>query len=251
MTTLLGAVLAPLLGPILVAALMSQTHDGLLQGIVVDDHGKPVADAQVVLQVSPLRGSHGKTAEVRTATNADGRFGLTTTGLDAAAVLRADVWAYHPGWAIGTLPGFRLNTPLLLSKRAPRLIEIKGPAGQPVAGALVAPRVVSLAFFAGGNTTARVPDSLAARLTVTTGPDGTAMLNDLPAGYRLVAVRVTAESIGTQDFVVTEQTAGPDARPTIAIRLKPTSRLAGRVRNRAGEAIAGQLVEVWFQGRLG
>ena len=43
-----------LFGPILVAVLMSQTHDGLLQGIVVDDNGKPVAGAQVFLQVSPI-----------------------------------------------------------------------------------------------------------------------------------------------------------------------------------------------------
>ena len=148
---------------------------------------------------------------MRTATNADGRFGLTTAGLDAAAVLRADVWAYHPGWAIETLPGFRLNTPLVLHRRARRTIEIKGPAGQPVAGALIAPRVVSLAFFAGGMTTVRVPDSLAARLAVTTDAGGTATFANLPSAYELVSARVTAESIGTQDFVVTEQVAGPDA----------------------------------------
>ena len=96
-----------------------------------------------------------------------------------------------------------------------------------------------------------MPDTLAAPLAVTTGPDGRASLNYLAAGDRLVAVRVTAESIGTQDFQLVEQPRCRNGQgATITIRLKPTSRLTGRVRNRAGQPVANQAVEVWSQGGL-
>ncbi len=124
-------------------------------------------------------------------------------------VRRAYVWAHRPGSAIAAVSGSLLNPTLAWLKPEPRTIKIEGPAGQPVAGALVSPRVI---FSAGGTATAEVPESLAAPRTVTTGPDGTATINYLAAGDRLVAVRVTADSIGTQDF----------------------------------EPVAGQIVEVWF-----
>jgi len=36
--------------------------------------------------------------------------------------------------------------------------------------------------------------------------------------------------------------------PTITLRLQPTSHLAGQVRNRAGQPVSGQTVEVWSKG---
>ena len=53
--------------------------------------------------------------------------------------------------------------------------------------------------------TADAPASIAEPLAVTTGPDGTASLAYLGAGDQLVAVRVTADSIGTQDLQLVER----------------------------------------------
>ena len=80
------------------------------------------------------------------------------------------------------------------------------------------------------------------------GRTAQATLNYLAGGDQLVAVRLTAESIGTQDLQLLENPGRDNQAATITIRLKPTSRLAGRVRNRAGQPVAGQEVEVWSKG---
>ena len=74
------------------------------------------------------------------------------------------------------------------------------------------------------------------------------MLEDLSANQELVGVRVAAASIGTQDFQLIEQPGRDRQDAEITVRLKPTSRLAGRIRTRAGEPVAGQRVEIWFKG---
>ena len=54
-------------------------------------------------------------------------------------------------------------------------------------------------------STADVPESLADPLAVTTGPDGKATLDYLAARDQLVAVRVSAYLIGTQDILLIER----------------------------------------------
>ena len=76
------------------------------------------------------------------------------------------------------------------------------------------------------------------------------MLSYLAPGARLVAVRITAGSIGTQDLQLVSQPARDEQGDVITIRLKQTSRIVGRVRNHKGEPVAGQVVEVWFRGTL-
>ncbi len=85
-------------------------------------------------------------------------------------------------------------------------------------------------------------------LSVTTGPDGQATLNYLAGGDKLVAVSLTASSIGTQDLQLVESPIRDAQAATITIRLKATCNLAGHVRNSAGQPVAGQMVEVWFRG---
>ena len=60
--------------------------------------------------------------------------------------------------------------------------------------------------------------------------DGTATLDYLAAADELVAVRVTADLIGTQEFQLIERANRQSQGPVITLRLKPTSHLAGRVR---------------------
>jgi len=229
----------------LVAALVAQIQGGPLEGTVVDEQSNPVAGAQVVFFAPPPLEGNVDPVEVRTNTDAGGRFRLTSPPLGRVAMNGVHVWAYRAGSAITAVPSYLPPLNLVLRKPEPRTIKIEGPDGRPVAGALVSPRVI---FVAGEDPIAEVPGALAMPLVVTTGPDGTATLNYLAGGDLLLAVRVAAESIGTQDFRLIER-PGRDAQgATITLRLKPTNRLAGRVRNRAGEPVAGQTVEVWFKG---
>jgi len=240
--------MSTLFGPILAAALLAQFQGGTLQGTVVDDQGKPVADAQVVFHAPAPGGGKVQPVEVRTKTDAEGRYRLTTPPLGGVYILLARVWAYRAGTAITAALVDRSSAALVLRKPEPRTVKIEGPDGQPVAGASVSPRVVS---FAAGGPNTDVPDTLAAPRAVTTGPDGRATLDYLADGDILATVRITAESIGTQDFQLIERPGRAVQGATITIRLKPTSRLSGRVRNRAGQPVASQVVEIWFQGAFG
>ena len=135
---------------------------------------------------------------------------------------------------------------MALRKSAPKTIKIEGPDGRAVAGARISPRVIS--FSDGRNASGVVPESLAESRAVTTGPDGKATLDYLAGAHMLVAVRVTAASIGTQDFSLTDWPGREALGENITVQLKPTSRLVGRVRTRAGEPVAGQTVEIWSKG---
>ena len=234
-----------LFGPILAAALISQFQGGVLQSTVVDDQGKPVAGAQVVFHgPTPMEHKTGP-VEVRATTGAGGEFRLDVPAIRRLPVFRAQVWAFRPGLAIASSTLEGLTRPLVLRKAESRTIMIAGPDGRPVAGARVAPRTL---LVAAASTLWNVPESLAEPLAVTTGQDGQATLNYVATGDTLVAVRITADSIGTQDLQIVERLGRDRQGAAITIRLKPTSRLAGRVRTRAGEPVVGQTVEVWFRG---
>jgi hypothetical protein len=237
--------MSPLLGPILAVALLSQFSDGPLKGTVVDDAGKPVDGAQVVFHgPTPMESKIGP-VEVRATTNAGGEFQLALPAIRRLPVFRAQVWAFRPGLAITASGLDELTRPLMLRKAGSRTVKIERPDGQPIVGARVTPR--SLLVGSGGSPDS-VPESLAEPLAVTTGPDGKATLTYLAAGNTLVAVRITADSIGTQDSQIVDRPGRERQGAAITIRLKPTSRLAGRVRTRAGEPVVGQTVEVWFRG---
>jgi hypothetical protein len=234
------------LGPLLAAALMAQFQGRTVEGTVVDDQGKPVADAQVTFHASaPWKGDAGP-VEVRAKSDDKGRFRLATSRMAGVDILDAKVWAYRAGSAITAVPCRRQPLALVLRKPEPRIVKIVGPDDQPVAGALISPRVIRVVSATAG--AGDVPDALAAPGAVTTGSDGTATLNCLAAKDQLIAVRITADSIGTQDLQLIDENDRNVQGATITVRLKRTSRLAGRVRNRAGQPVPDQAVEIWFKG---
>jgi hypothetical protein len=234
-----------IIGPILAMALVAQLQGDTIRGTVVDDQGKPVVGAQVVFFVPHPLDGNANPSEVRTNTNAAGQFRLATPLVGRDFIRRANIWAYQPGGAIAAVPGYRPASALVLPKPETRTITIEAPDGHPVAGARVSPRAVRLGPR---DPTIELPDMLATSRAATTGADGKATLDYLAAGHQLVAVRVTAESIGTQDFQLIERPAREGHGAAITLRLKPTSRLTGRVRNRAGESVSGQTIEVWLKG---
>ena len=136
---------------------------------------------------------------------------------------------------------------IALQNSESRSVKVEGPDGKPVAGARIEARLI---FFTGGTGSAEIPASLASPIAVTTGPDGTATINYLRARDRLVAARVTADSIGEQDLPVTEETRPGVAATIFAIKLKETSRLSGRIVDAAGSGVAGQSVEIWSLGSV-
>jgi len=234
-------------GPVLTAVLLAQAPaDRTVAGTVVDDQRKPVDNVQVIFHASAPQEHDGEPVEVRTETDTEGRFSLATPPLGGIPITRTRVWAYRLGSAITAMPSDRQPLTLVLRKPEPKTVKIEGPDGQPVAGVRVSPHVI---FLADGEVTI-LPDTLAASRTVTTGSDGRATFNYLAARDRLVAARVAADSVGTQDFTLIERPLrdGQGQGATITIRLKPTSRLAGRVRNRAGQPVADQAIEVWCKG---
>jgi hypothetical protein len=117
MTTLLGSFLA--------AVLVAQAQDGDLQGKVVDDQGKPVADALVVLFTPEPWIGVGESAELRTKTDGQGRFQLTPSRRQRAAYSR--LWAYRPGWAVAAISGSSPRFELVLHKAQPRTVKVEGP----------------------------------------------------------------------------------------------------------------------------
>ena len=237
--------MATLLGPLLAAMILAQTSGRPpIAGEVVDDQGKPVADVPVVFYVPPSVSGKEYQAEAQARTDAGGQFRMNLPSLGRVFVGGINFLAYRPGSAITAKSYYPKPYRLVMRKPEPRTIRIEGQGGQPIAGARITPRVFDV--FSGA--TAVIPESMAAPLAVITGPDGRATINYLAARDQLVAVRVAAEPIGTQDFLLVERPGRNAVEPVIAIRLKKTSRLTGRIVDRAGQPVAGQVVEIWSRG---
>jgi hypothetical protein len=234
-----------LLSPLLAAMVIAQAQPSRFElGEVVDDQGKPVADAQVVLYAPPLEWGKENTAEAQTRTDARGQFYLKTPPLGRTIVNGVNYLAYRPGLAISANVYIGRDHRLVLRKPEPRPVKIEGPDSQPIAGARIAPLILHVF---NGNT-ANIPKTLADLLAVNTGPDGRATLNYLAARDQLVAVRVSADPIGTQDFLLVDRPGPSSVEPVIAIKLKKTSHLAGRIVDGAHQPVADQVVEVWSRG---
>ncbi len=228
------------LGSILATALVVQAEGSNLPGKIVDDQGKPVEGTQVIFFIPRPWIGNGETVELETKTNAQGEFHLILSRLQRAAPFR--LWAYRPGWAVATIESRSSQFSVVLHRAQPRTVKVEGPDGHPIAGARLSPLFLD---NAGRRTRDELPRTLANQLAVTTGSDGQATLNYLAFGVKLVTVRLTTATIGTQDLQLLRNPARENQGATVDVRLGATKRLAGRVRNRSGQPVAGQEVEVW------
>ena len=237
--------MATLLGPLLAAMILAQASGRPpIAGEVVDDQGKPVADVPVVFYVPPSVSGKEYQAEAQARTDAGGQFRMNLPPLGRVFIGGMNFLAYRPGSAITAKSYFPKPYRLVMRQPEPRTIRVEGQNGQPIAGARITPLIMNV--FSGA--TAEIPESMAAPLAVITGQDGRATINYLAARDQLVAARVTADPIGTQDFLLVERPGRGSVEPVIAIRLKQTSRLTGRIVDRAGGPVAGQVVEIWSRG---
>jgi hypothetical protein len=236
--------------PILSLVFLAQSaSDHRVAGTVVDEGGKAIAGAQVVLYAPPIGNFNGDAAEARGESGGDGRFDFKAPPLGRIYTNGVHVWAFKPGLSVAAVR-YLTGRPheIVLRNHEPRSVRVVGPDGKPVAGARVVARLIS---FSGGTGSADMPGSLASPLAVTTVRDGTATVAFLRGRDRLVAARVTAESIGEQDLPVSEETRDGSAGSFFVIKLKKTSSLSGRIVDPAGRGVAGQAVEIWSRtGRL-
>ena len=232
-----------LFGSILTTVLVVQVQAGTLQGKVDDDQGKPVEDALVVFFTPRPWVGVGQPVELPTKTDAQGRFEFAPSRSQRAASSR--LWAFRPGWAVATIGGGSPPFDMVLHKAQPKTVKVEDPDGRPVAGARLSPLILS---GAGRSSRDEIPETLATQLAATTGAGGQAALDYLVGGDKLVTVRLTAAAVGTQDFQLLENPLRNNQGATITTRLGSTKPLAGRVRNRSGQPVAGQEVEVWSRG---
>lgn len=127
------------LGPILAMALMAQLQSPTMEGKVVDEQGKPVADAQVVYFVPRHFDGSGDTLELQTRTGPSGQFRLVPVNRRASD--QAFLWAYLPGFAVAVTreDDSSATRNLILRKPKAKTLKLEGPDGKPVVGAIVAP----------------------------------------------------------------------------------------------------------------
>lgn len=237
--------MTPLLTPLLITLILAQTPAARpLTGEVVDGQGKPVADAQVVLYSPPTVYGQGDSVEVRATSDAQGKFSVNVPPLKRIVVNGVQFFAYRPGMAITANAYMRPPYRLMLEKPSPRTVTVLGADGLPIAGARLALRLIHVF----GKSNAEVPASLADALATSTGPDGKATITTMAPRDQLVAARVTADAIGTQDILLIKRPGRDSEESAITIKLKSTSRFAGRVVDQDGQPVAGQLVEVWSRG---
>jgi hypothetical protein len=229
-------------------ALLGQAQaDRRASGEVVDDQGKPVADAQVVFYAPPVVYGTGDAVERQTKSDVQGKFSPSIPPLRRVMVNGIHFLAYRPGMSIAAQTIVRRPYRLVLRGPRPRTVKVEGPDGKPVAGARIVPRL--LVIFGTGNVD--VPPSLADSLATSTGADGQATISYLSARDQLAAVRVTADAIGTQDIVLIERPGRGSEPSAITIKLKPTTHLTGRVIDQTGQPVVDHVVEVWSRAEAG
>ncbi len=233
--------------PILSAILLAQSApDDRVVGTVVDEQGKPIAGAVVVLYAPPIGNFKGDPAEARGESGGDGRFDFKEPPLGRIYTNGTHVWAFKPGQSVAAVQ-YRIGKPhqLVMRKHESRSVRVEGPDGKAIAGARVEARLI---FISGGTGNADMPGSLASPLAVNTGQNGTATIAFLRGNDRITVARVTTEAIGAQDLPVSEVTGEGSAASTFVIKLKKTSRLSGRIVDPAGRGVAGQTVQIWSRG---
>jgi hypothetical protein len=236
--------MAALLSFLLAALVAQQPADSLaLSGVVVDTAGKPVSNVEVVLGGRILaEGSASALARMNTNDQGEFRLELVRQRLEGTGPLRF-IWAYQPGRTVGIqrvdltgnppLPSVRLT----LAEPFKRTLSVLDSEGRPVAGARLAPVLLS-AF--------QTPDDWLERLTIVTGADGLATLTCLPVTIDPITVRVSAPGIVPHDLPLPRR-PGSDR---FTLKLGRRARLSGSVFYDSGEPAVNVTVEVWVQNPI-
>jgi hypothetical protein len=235
-----------LLTSILATALLAQPRDSIvLTGVVFDAAEKPLSDADVVLWTR-IPGDGTAPTLARTTTDLQGafRFQIARQPLPGMAPRRF-IFAYQPGRSIAVqavdLTGDEPRAPIRMALAVPsrRTLTILGPDDRPVAGVRVVP--VLCAFDRTGLF--RTPDDWLERLTISSDPNGVAVLPYFPSGIDPVTLRVRAPGIAPHDLPLVDR----PAQDRITLKLGRPASLAGSVYNDSGQPARDIPIEVWVE----
>lgn len=207
-----------------------------LAGATVDEHGRPVAGAEV----RAFSSEEGRLREVaRVRSSEEGRFRMSGLGHGGSYELLAAAPGLAPSRESVTLgQGAKERSGLRLVLGPGRSVRgrVVDPSGQPVAGAEVElARSANLEIRPSSLVEGAVDDGL---YLARTGPDGSFRVAALPAGWFDLEVR----SAGFLPLTLAVDTdAGPDLG---TLRLRAGATVEGRVAGPDGEPLAG--AQVWL-----
>ncbi len=201
---------------------------GPIAGTIVLLDGTPARDARVFVSVVEAVFSQGH-LRAETRADAQGRFSLDIAPVEVATaswIGGGTLWAYRPGSRAAFTPFYRgalapgLPQRFVLGPPAHTVFEVRGPDGQPVAGARVEPRRLN-------SHDASVPEDLASHIGASTVTDahGRAVMTAFTP-EEIESVRVVSENYGPQDFRFKFQELIPEPR---VLSLHPAGRLKGRL----------------------
>ncbi len=215
----------------------------LLVGTVLDPDRRPAPDVEILYSTRRPGVGWGRVA-ARTRTDAQGRYHLKFAGPPAAPE-PGMLWAYRPGNLVASRPitvdiparGQPLDLVLDVSARA--VFVVRGPNGQPVAGARIQPRVLQRDFGS-------VPDGLAEEIEAhaVTDASGRAVITAFFAEEIATAI-VSAPGLGRQQFSF-RFGAMPAGQGPKLIDLSPVGRVEGRVIADAGQAPLARRLGVYM-----
>ena len=221
-------ILAPLLLSIGVGAFIdgpARPAPVAISGTVVDADRNPAAGAGVYF--SSWNTGHGwGVVDAQAETDAHGRFRLEVPGDPGRVRAGGVLWAYRPGALVASRRVTRELLPpdlpvvMVLDHPARSEFLIRGPGGQPVAGARIEPRLLH-------RDDNFVPAGLAERIAARTFTDarGRAVLSAFfPEEVRVVFVK--APGLGSQHFDCDRR---DDDLGVMAIDLVPVGRVEGRI----------------------
>jgi hypothetical protein len=226
----------------LVVMTLCQGPTTTLSGTVVDQDGKPIVGAELVL-TNPTPGeapvvARGKSGE-------GGRFHLDRpAGLAATdRYLVPTLWAIAPGHGVGVMrfahamPGPDESVRASLGPAGKTEIRVESPEGAPVVGARLRVQQIK-------SEVSTVPDPVADLAERATGPDGMAIL-DAFGPEQVVWVDVIAKGYGLQPRWLDPDSPGPKR-----VTLSPVTSLSGRLvpDNVDPKLVKGWRVRAWTRG---
>ncbi len=232
----------------LVAAFLAFQADAsvVLQGVVVDPHGKPLPKVDVAVAALLLDRSCPILA--RTSSGAEGAFRLEVPRhWFSRPATFLSVWAYRPGFAVAVrrletlADGTTQSVPLSLGEPSKQTFSVLGTDKLPMAGVRLCPRLYS----SGGASLFQTPDEWIERLTVRTDEHGIATLTYLPPGLEPLTMRVAGPGFASHNLPLPVRGRTFDDSLTLG---RP-SRLVGVIRTAEGHPVEGAQVEVWAQNR--
>ncbi len=207
-------------------------------GRVIDQDGKPIADADVFLPIRWSSGTNYLTAQTKSMKDGTFELKFPTEWIpgDADQIpmeIQTTVWAYAKGHSIGVESAFKQ-----LRDRSGEACEIRlGPPtdtkftvllpdGLPAVGVRVAPQH----FLGGQGAYDYVPAAIVAMTSTTTDNAGRAALPAYPI-QKMLNVNVISDDLGTQQFAHFAK-VNPDGsrdRSGEELKLQPVGRIEGRV----------------------